>query len=142
MQPTTVQRISKCDRRCQLEFVFAPFTGAGTHDMVFGWDSYFPKIREDLRCPSRFISWSLLSQRQGLPALPGKQKGRVNLPWPFCFLFLSTTHSVLAATETVAAVVAQVAIAVANGDRSTAIATRGIALESSELTVARFRFRR
>ena len=42
----------------------------------------------------------------------------------------------LAATETVATVVAQVAIAIANRDRSTAIATRGIALESSELAVA------
>ncbi|HUP77135.1 MAG TPA: hypothetical protein VM260_01150 [Pirellula sp.] len=49
---------------------------------------------------------------------------------------------ILAATEAVTAVVTEVAITVADRDRSAAVATWGIALESSELTVARIRLRR
>ena len=42
----------------------------------------------------------------------------------------------LAAAHRIAAVVAQVAIAIANGDRAAVIAARGVRLETSELIIA------
>ena len=52
-------------------------------------------------------------------------------------LLLTTTYSPLTTPEAVAAVVTQVAVAVADGDGAAVIATGGIGLEHRKLLVAR-----